>query len=77
MATNLKFLMTEREAAEALSVSFRTLQRYRLAGNGPPFVKLGPDAKAVRYPVKELEAWSSRGLLSSTSDATTKKRRAA
>ena len=39
-------LLTERDAAAYLNVSHRTLQSWRLRGNGPAYVKLG---NAVRY----------------------------
>jgi predicted DNA-binding transcriptional regulator AlpA len=60
-------LVTERDASELLGVSMRTLQKWRLQGNGPRFVKLG---HAVRYDVKDLEAYIEGGRRRSTSDAT-------
>jgi excisionase family DNA binding protein len=59
-------LVTERDAAELLGVSVRTLQKWRLQGNGPRFVKLG---HAVRYDVKDLEAYIERARRRSTSDS--------
>jgi excisionase family DNA binding protein len=59
-------LVTERDAAELLGVSVRTLQKWRLQGNGPQFVKLG---HAVRYDVKDLEAYIERARRRSTSDS--------
>jgi hypothetical protein len=44
----------------------RTLQKWRLQGNGPRFVKLG---HAVRYDVKDLEAYIECGRRRSTSDS--------
>ena len=58
-------LVTERDASELLGVSMRTLQKWRLQGNGPRFVKLG---HAVRYDVKDLEAYIESGRRRSTSD---------
>jgi excisionase family DNA binding protein len=58
-------LMTERAAAERLGVSVRTLQKWRLQGNGPRFLKLG---YAVRYEEKDLESFIERARRSSTSD---------
>lgn len=60
-------LVMERDAAELLGVSVRTLQKWRLQGNGPRFVKLG---HAVRYDVKDLEAYIERARRNSTSDST-------
>lgn len=45
-------LLTEKEAAEILNVSIKTMQFWRLVGNGPPFTKLG---RLVRYELKELQ----------------------
>ena len=59
-------LVTERDASELLGVSVRTLQKWRLQGNGPQFVKLG---HAVRYDVKDLEAYIERARRRSTSDS--------
>lgn len=38
--------VTEAHAAEMLANSVRTLQRWRIEGDGPPFVKFG---RSVRY----------------------------
>jgi predicted site-specific integrase-resolvase len=43
--TVLPLLMREREAADRLSVSFRTLQTWRSRGGGPAFIRI---AGAVR-----------------------------
>ena len=59
-------LVTERDASELLGVSVRTLQKWRLQGNGPRFVKLG---HAVRYDVKDLEAYIESARRRSTSDS--------
>ena len=44
-------LLTERQAAELLTVSSRTLQSWRSDGLGPPFTRVG---RSVRYPHKGL-----------------------
>lgn len=59
-------LVTERDASELLGVSMRTLQKWRLHGNGPPFVKLG---HAVRYDVTDLETYIEGARRRSTSDS--------
>ena len=46
------FLST-REAAFYLSLSFRTLEKMRLTGNGPRFRKHG---RFVRYHIADLDA---------------------
>ena len=41
-----------KEAARLLSISPRTLERWRVTGEGPRFRKLG---RAVRYAIADLE----------------------
>ena len=59
-----KYLST-REAAEWLGLSPRTLDRYRVSGDGPAFHRFGG---RVRYLVADLEAWASARRRLSTSD---------
>jgi excisionase family DNA binding protein len=47
--------LTQQEAAEILRLSERTLERHRLSGDGPPFVKLG---RRVVYRRADIEAWT-------------------
>ena len=58
-------LFTQREAAELLRLSERSLERYRLTGTGPRFVKAG---HSVRYREADLEAWVASRIVSSTSE---------
>ena len=58
-------LVKERDAAELLGVSVRTLQKWRLQGDGPRFVKLG---HAVRYDGQDLEAYIESSRRTSTSE---------
>lgn len=46
-----------REASRIIGVSTRTLTRWRQAGEGPPWVKLGGATSPVRYPAAGLKAW--------------------
>ena len=57
-------LLTQGEAARLLRLSERTLERLRLQGGGPLYVKAG---RAVRYRECDLEAWISERVVSSTS----------
>jgi len=52
-------------AAQHLGLSKSTLEKKRVYGDGPPFLKLG---KAVRYRVQDLDAWLAARLISSTSE---------
>ena len=47
-------LLNEREVADWLNLSERTLQGWRLRGEGPAFEKLG---RSVRYSPASVEAW--------------------
>jgi len=58
-------LLTERQAAETLGLSMRTLQAWRYQGEGPVFVKVG---RAVRYDPTDLNAWIAGRRRRSTSD---------
>jgi len=50
-----KRFLSERDLAEVLGVSIKTLQGYRLRGSlGPPWKKLGG---SVKYPADQFEAW--------------------
>ncbi len=58
-------LMTETEAARLLGLKVATLRRWRWAGKGPRFLKLGG---AVRYDQGDLTAFIEAGRRTSTSD---------
>ena len=49
----MKFL-NEKQVAEIMGISVKTLQRWRLFGEGPGWKKFGA---AVRYPADALQAW--------------------
>ena len=59
-------LMKEGEVARWLNMSVKTLQGWRLKGEGPEFEKLG---RSVRYSVASVEAWINTRSRSSTSAA--------
>jgi predicted DNA-binding transcriptional regulator AlpA len=46
--------LSERELAEYSGLAVRTLQKWRLFNEGPPFRKLGG---AVRYALDQFDAW--------------------
>jgi excisionase family DNA binding protein len=58
-------LLNQREAAELLSISERTLERKRVEGTGPRYVKAG---RSVRYRQSDIETWINSRLVQSTSD---------
>jgi len=59
-------LLTVEEAATRLKMSKHTLNRWRVTGEGPPFVKYGP--RLVRYLETALTDWEKRRTRRSTSD---------
>jgi len=58
-------LINETEAARILNLSVKTLRRWRFAGKGPAFRKIGA---AVRYHPRDLEAFIEAGRRQSTSE---------
>jgi predicted DNA-binding transcriptional regulator AlpA len=59
-------LLTQDEAADFLRLSPRTLERYRVTGCGPIYVKLGG---RVVYRPSDLEEWIAARVRHSTSEA--------
>lgn len=62
MATEV--LLTVEEAARRLNLSKHTLNRWRVTGEGPPFLKYGP--RLVRYSASTLDAWAVSRVHGST-----------
>lgn len=60
-------LLLPTEAAEFLSLSPRTLERWRVTGGGPRFIKAG--GKSVRYRPADLLAWIDGQSRSHTHEA--------
>lgn len=58
-------LLTVSEAARWLKLSESFLNKARLTGEGPRYVRLG---RAVRYRGEDLEAWTAARLARSTSE---------
>jgi excisionase family DNA binding protein len=54
------------DAARYLNFSESTLEKLRVYGGGPTFIRLG--ARAVRYRRADLDAWLAAGARRSTSD---------
>lgn len=61
----IEHLLTTDEAAKRLSVTSSYLEKMRVLGGGPEFVKLG---RSVRYQSAALTAWVQSGVRRSTSD---------
>ena len=58
-------LLTQREAASVLRLSERTLERMRVSGTGPKFVRLNT---SIRYRQQDLDAHVAARVVSSTSE---------
>ena len=58
-------LLREQEAADILNFKVTTLRRWRWAGKGPTFRKIGG---AVRYSIDDLKTFIDSSARSSTSE---------
>lgn len=58
-------LLDQGKAAAWLCLSERTLERWRVSGEGPPFAKLG---RRVLYRQSDLDDWIASRVVASTSD---------
>ena len=57
--------LNSRQAADHLGLSTRTLDRFRVSGDGPVFLRFGG---RVRYLREDLDAWAQTRRRKSTSD---------
>ncbi|MGA2733300.1 MAG: helix-turn-helix domain-containing protein [Syntrophobacteraceae bacterium] len=57
--------LTTPEAARMLNVNARTLERWRIVGNGPKYRVFGG---LVRYALEDLTEWAAARTRQSTSD---------
>jgi excisionase family DNA binding protein len=62
----LRHMRTD-EAANYLRLSRSTLEKMRLSGDGPPFIKSGK--RIVLYKTEDLEQWLESRKVQSTSEA--------
>lgn len=58
-------IFTTKEAAAYVRLGAPTLERFRITGDGPSYLKLGG---AVRYRRDDLDAWLATRLTRSTSE---------
>ena len=59
-------LLDQREVAEILGLSDRTLEAWRVQGYGPAHLRLSPSR--IRYRPSDIQAWIDAQERSSTSD---------
>lgn len=57
--------LTPHEVAKRLRLSERTLERHRLHGTGPSFIKMG---RRVVYRLRDIESWAKKHTFRSTSE---------
>jgi len=55
--TSFDAYLTERQFCQRYHVSARTAQRWRVTGDGPPFVRLGPHKIVYRF--SDAETWAA------------------
>jgi len=48
--------LTDRETADLLRVTIRTMMRWRRDGNGPPYTRAG---RRLLYSRREIDAWAA------------------
>jgi predicted DNA-binding transcriptional regulator AlpA len=65
IVTVLEALLDEKEISRLTGRAIPTLQKDRLNGEGPPFVKIG---RHVRYQPSAVQAWLDKNTRKSTSD---------
>jgi predicted DNA-binding transcriptional regulator AlpA len=68
----LASLVNQKIAAQLLGISVRTLERYRVVGSGPRYVRLG---RLIRYRQVDIEDFVKSNLCTSTSEVTWSYRR--
>jgi len=66
-------LLTQRQCAEALALSERILERLRVSGAGPRFLRI---RHSVRYRPTDVEQWLASRIVRSTSEEPAQYRRA-
>ena len=72
MSENVTKHLDTREAAAWLGLSPKTLERYRVSGEGPHFHRFG---SRVRYLLADLEAWASERRVSMSEEGRARRRK--
>lgn len=67
--------LTPEKLAERLGTSLRSLERWRVTGEGPRYIRAG--VRRILYPLAEVEAWEAGRLCSSRAAEMAAKGRAA
>jgi len=53
-------------AADRIGVGFNTLEKWRVKGEGPPFIRVG---RLVKYSDEDVDQWLASRRTTSTSEA--------
>ncbi len=63
-------VLTTKQLAQYLGISTRSLERFRVDGSGPKFVKLGADKLRARvvYRWSDVQAWLGSNTFGSTAE---------
>ena len=68
-APSSKPYLNSQEAADILRISVRTLERMRVEGTGPKYLKAGAGTRSrVLYRLADLDTWLDTRSFSSTSE---------
>ncbi len=59
-------LISEKDAADFLKLTVRTMQSMRQRGGGPEYYRLS--ARCIRYARRDLRAWADTKICTSTAD---------
>lgn len=70
MSTEQPDWLSEREAAEHLPISHRTLARYREDGKGPPYWNGPDDSGPIRYKKSDVIEWREQCMNDENSRST-------
>lgn len=69
LSHNDDLYLTSQEAAELLKLSIRTLERMRVTGDGPKFLKAGSGKRSrVLYKSSDIKHWLEGNCFQSTSE---------
>lgn len=60
-------LLTQKQAAELLNVSPRTMENWRLRGGGPRFARIGH--RNIRYRGEDIDRWIAEHTFANTTEA--------
>ena len=63
--TTSEIAVTERRASQLLALSPDTLRRYRRAGTGPAYVRVGGPNGPIRYRIADLDEWLKQSRFTS------------